>query len=302
MIRPANVGPRDALGRRARNEARARRLLGQAIAFVPHPSFDDPASRAAILGPAPATERPAGDDRAAEPDRLGAAPPLTRDQEVHLFRRMNYLKSRAVALRQGIDPARPRPAELDRLERLQAEAQRTRDQIVRANLRLVVALARRRQGRAPDVAEQVSEGVLALFRAVERFDWSRGTKFSTYATAAIKNALAVAARRRDRGPGRLITGLEGLSRAAVARDDERVQQQVDEQRRAAVARLLDRLDDRERRVIAGRYGLDGAGARTLEQLGQELAITKERVRQIESRAVDKLRGLAGAEERELAMA
>ena len=69
----------------------------------------------------------------------------------------------------------------------------------------------------------------------------------------------------------------------------------------AVKDMLGRLDDRERRIIVSRYGLDGAAEQTLEQLGRELGITKERVRQIESRAQDKLRRFAGEDQLDLPM-
>ena len=69
----------------------------------------------------------------------------------------------------------------------------------------------------------------------------------------------------------------------------------------AIKGMLDRLDDRERLIITSRFGLGGAAEQTLEQLGRELGITKERVRQIESRGVDKLRKIAGEEKLELPM-
>jgi RNA polymerase primary sigma factor len=90
--------------------------------------------------------------------------------------------------------------------------------------------------------------------------------------------------------------------AAVPYPDELERSDVEEKRQEAVARLLAQLDDRERRIIVGRFGIGGACKQTLRQIGKELGITKERVRQLEARAQDKLRGLARTEELVLLLA
>ena len=95
---------------------------------------------------------------------------------------------------------------------------------------------------------------------------------------------------------------EVFEAAADTRTDEHERSDVQEQRQVAVARLLGRLDDRERRIIVGRFGIGGADEQTLKQIGKELGITKERVRQIETRAQHKLRGLARTEELDLLLA
>src|SRR5260370_18540389 len=99
---------------------------------------------------------------------------LSREEEAHLFRKMNYLKARAGRLRDRIDPDRPRTADLDEVERLLDEALAIRTQIVRANLRLVVAIARRRLGPRDDLFERVSDGNYVLIRAAERFHYPLG--------------------------------------------------------------------------------------------------------------------------------
>ncbi len=220
---------------------------------------------------------------------------MSRDQEAHLFRKMNYLKCRAVALRRRLDPARARKTALDRLERLQEEAMRVKDQIVLGNLRLVISIARRFVAQSGDLSEAVSDGVVALLRAVDRFDFARGYKFSTYATYLVRNELlrsADSGRRRVR----FVAGSDGLADTADTRPNLGEQEWATEQRRQAVALMLGRLDRRERRIVAGRYGLDGASEQTLRQLGKELGITKERVRQIEARAHTKLRNFARNEQ------
>jgi RNA polymerase primary sigma factor len=284
---------------------RALRLLGTELAYIDHPSFDDPGARDAILAPMPAP------DVAQAPRRTDAAaglPPylaslyhevllLSRDQEAHLFRKMNYLKARASRLRDRIDPDRPRAADLDEVERLLGEALAIRTQIVRANLRLVVSIAKRQRGPRDDLFERVSDGNYVLLRAVERFDYSLGNKFSTYATWAIRNQFARAFRRRNRRHPQSLPGHDEAFEAAVdPRTDDLERSDLQERRQEAFARLLGRLDDRERRIIVSRFGIGGAPLRTLKQIGTELGITRERVRQLEARAQDKLRRLAGAEE------
>ena len=93
--------------------------------------------------------------------------------------------------------------------------------------------------------------------------------------------------------GRFITGFdEVFESAAGGRRDDHEAEGDQRQLRETVQGMLARLDERERRIIASRFGLDGAMEQTLEQLGRELGITKERVRQLESRAQDKLRKIA----------
>jgi RNA polymerase primary sigma factor len=220
-----------------------------------------------------------------------AVPPLSPDQEAHLFRKMNYLKCCAVAIRRRINPARARTTTLDELERLQEEAMRIKDQIVRSNLRLVVSIARRFAAPSQELSEAVSDGVVALLRAVDRFDFARGYKFSTFATCVVRNEFVRAA-RYSRRHDRFVAGSDLLADTADTRCDEGEEERAMQDRHQAVAVMLGQLNDRERRIVIGRYGLGGAGKQTLVQLGKELGITKERVRQIELRATTKLRRFA----------
>ncbi len=99
---------------------------------------------------------------------------LSREQEAHLFRKMNFLKYRAQAFRDAMDPAKARSAELDRIEQLQEEALAVKNQIIRSNLRLVVSIAKRHVGPSNNFFELVSDGNMSLIRAVEKFDYSTG--------------------------------------------------------------------------------------------------------------------------------
>ena len=121
---------------------------------------------------------------------LYEVPLLTRKQEAHLFRKMNYLKYKAARFRAKLDPARPKRAIMDRIDRLYDEAVATKNQIIRANLRLVVSIAKRHVGPTQNFFELVSDGNMSLMRAVEKFDYARGNKFSTYASWAIMKNFA----------------------------------------------------------------------------------------------------------------
>ena len=133
---------------------------------------------------------------------LYEVPLLTREQEVYLFRKLNYLKYAAGKLREGLDPAQAKSSVMDEIERLYDQAVATKNQIVRANLRLVVSIAKRHVGPTDNFFELVSDGNMSLIRAVEKFDYARGNKFSTYASWAIMKNFARTIpdehRRRDR--------------------------------------------------------------------------------------------------------
>ena len=291
------------------NETRAQRLLEVKLEFMPHPSFDDPAAAAEILAPLPEPPNGRAPRKVKAPKDLPPylaslyeVPLLTREQEAHLFRKMNYLKSRAVALREKLDPTKAKIAELDAIERLQDEAMAVKNQIIRANLRLVVSIAKRHVGPTNNFFELVSDGNMSLIRAVEKFDYARGNKFSTYASWAIMKNFARTIPEENYRRDRFVTGHEEMfESAADGRIDEHEYETAHRRNVEAVQGMLVKLDDRERRIMISRFGLDGSREMTLEQLGKELGITKERVRQIESRAQQKLRRIAVEQRMELPM-
>ena len=291
-------------------EVRARRLREARIDFMTHPSFDDPAQHAEILRPMPAVAE-GGEPRTSRPPEglppylasLYDVPLLTREQEAHLFRKMNFLRYRAATLRDALDPARARPAQLDAIERLQAEALAVKNQIIRANLRLVVSIAKKNVGQADNLFERISDGNISLIRAVEKFDYSRGNKFSTYASWAIIRNFARTIRDEHHRRDRFVTGQEiAFEAAADPREEERETETSRAQNQEVVHGILGRLDERERKILISRFGIGDSGERTLEDLGRELGITKERVRQIEARAQNKLRKIAADEQLDLLIA
>ena len=228
---------------------------------------------------------------------LYEVPLLTREQEVWLFRRFNYLKYKASGLREHLDVERPSARLMDQIERLYDEVVEIKNRIVRANLRLVVSIAKRRVTPADGFFDLVSDGNMSLIRAVEKFDYSRGNKFSTYASWAIMKNYARTIpdehKRRDRFRA---ADMELLQTAADSREDEYQQRMAANDRLQQVGKFLDRLDTREQTIIIRRYGLDHEHEpQTLKEVGSALGVTKERVRQIEAKALEKLRDAAAAE-------
>jgi RNA polymerase sigma factor (sigma-70 family) len=293
------------------NEMRARHLLEQKFDYIGNSLFEQPDVARLILEP-----EPARGVQAAEPSSGPAKPPkglppylsslyeiplLTKEQEVYLFRKMNYLKYRACKLRETLEPARARAATLDEIERLQREALAVKNQIIRANLRLVVSIAKRHVGASNSFDELVSDGNMSLIRAVEKFDYARGNKFSTYASWAIMKNFARSIPVEHHQRDRFLTGHDEMFAATTdTRSSEHEYENQVQQIRSSLAKILDKLDERERSIIVSRFGLAEAGEpQTLEEVGHQLGVTKERIRQLEVRAMGKLRQYADEEHIEL---
>jgi RNA polymerase sigma factor (sigma-70 family) len=284
------------------NEMRARRLLDQPLDYIPHASFDDPEAEAIILGRMPGQDEYDSQrqqmrvpkDAPPELASLYEMPLLSREQEQHLFRKMNFLKHKAIKLRARLDPSRARIQDLKRIEDLQNEATAIKDQLISSNMRLVVSIAKRHAAHTDNFFELLSDGNMSLIRAVEKFDFSRGNKFSTYASWAIMKNFARSIPEEKRRRERYVTGHEDMFESAPdTRSDEQEVVSAVEQKKHQVNRLLEYLDPRERQIIRMRAGLDNySEGMTLEEIGQQLGITKERVRQLNVRIMKKLREIA----------
>ncbi|MFP4055077.1 MAG: sigma-70 family RNA polymerase sigma factor, partial [Phycisphaerae bacterium] len=301
-------------------ERRATQLLHREIDYVYNPQFDLPNADEVILegqfvGTGPAAADDGDEENQPEPKKKpvsipGDLPPylkalyrvplLTPEKERELFRRYNYLKYKADRKRQKIDPERARVGDLQRVESLLVQANLVKNAIIRANLRLVVSIAKKHLGGPQTLFELVSDGNVALMRAVEKFDYARGFRFSTYASWAIMRTYARSVPKERYQLDRFSTGNEEvLDIAASLRTYDPNEMNLPEIRESIDA-MLSRLSARERMILADHYGLvEGNDAKTFEQLGDELGISKERVRQIELQALKKLRRLSHPEAADL---
>jgi len=291
------------------NEVRAQRLLDLPLEYVMHPSFESAAEAAAILAPMPDAQEFEAKRRAMKaPKDIGAelaplyeVPLLTKEQEQHQFRKMNFLKYRAEQLRAefrkedgDVDATKVRTQTLDEIEVLFGEADEIKKLLINANMRLVVNIAKKHIHQTESLFELISDGNLSLMRAVEKFDFGRGFKFSTYASWAIIKNFARSIPDEKTRRERFVTGHEEIFEIAPDnRGDEHEALAVQDRATHSVNRLLEFLEPREREIIRMRAGLDDhAKGMTLEEIGQQFGITKERVRQLNARAMKKLREVA----------
>jgi RNA polymerase primary sigma factor len=279
-------------------EMRARELKASKIEYI---ASDEFAERGAheILGD-PGVADPYDHATAGQKRTPGDLPPylrqlfelplLTKAGEQALFRKMNYLRHCAEELRQAIEPEATTAAALDQIDALVEDAEAVKNQIVQANLRLVVSIAKRHASRDRDFFEVVSDGNISLMRAVDKFDYSRGFKFSTYASWAIMKNFARSLPNQRRHQERFQTGREELLGIAPCPIAEETNSDHLPALRARVDRMLSSLEPREADILRHRFGLDAGGeSKTLEQIGQVFGVSKERIRQLEARAMAKLR-------------
>jgi RNA polymerase primary sigma factor/RNA polymerase sigma factor len=284
------------------NEVRAARIMEMPLDLIPNPRFARKGADNAILGPMPQLDTPAKKARrpAGLPPYLASLyemPLLNREQEAHLFRKYNYLKFKAAKLRDQLDPAQPKSSLMDEIEELQQQTVAVKNEIARANLRLVVSIAKRHVTPDQNFFELVSDGNMSLLRAIEKFDFARGNKFSTYASWAIMKNFARTIPGEFKHRDRFRTSQDELFAATQEhRGNPLVEEGQQNQREAQIERILRRLDEREQKIITSRFGLDHAQEpQTLKEVGASLGVTKERIRQIEARALSKLRQAAQEE-------
>ena len=271
---------------------------------------------------------------------------LTKDDEARLAQNIEAGRDACRELTgiMGVSPSRQR-----QLRRLIRDGDEATETFVKANLRLVVSIAKRYQSTELPLLDLVQDGNLGLIHAVEKFDWHKGFKFSTYATWWIRQAITrgvansartmrlpvhagellkqvIKARSRLEGElGRRPTIAElaadlsvdqqrvadilrhasepmSLSESRGDNDSTELGDLVADQTavvpfdaaavallRDEVSKMLDCLDDREREILRLRFGLDRGQPRTLDEVGEVFHLTRERIRQIEARAMSKLR-------------
>src|SRR5438067_6141184 len=277
---------------------------------------------------------------------IGRAALLTASAEVELATAIEAGLAASERLRQSESLT---AAEVEQLEAQISHGRQARRRLIEANLRLVVSIARRYMNRGIPLGDLIQEGNLGLLRAVEKFDYHRGFKFSTYATwwirQAISRALADHA-RTIRIPVHMVETMSKFNRSArnllqelgreptaqeianemeisvekvreiirIFREPMSLEAPIGEEEDSSlgdfiedrsslspvdaasrqllkeqIGEVLDSLTSRERKVLELRFGLEDGRNRTLEEIGREFSVTRERIRQIEAEALQKLR-------------
>ncbi len=281
---------------------------------------------------------------------IGKVPLLTAEQEVILAKAIEEGEAATAELdKAAASGHRPAPARLRELQRTERQGQLAKKKLIEANLRLVVSIAKRYVGRGMLFLDLIQEGNLGLIRAVEKFDYTKGYKFSTYATWWIRQAItrAIADQARTiRIPVHMVETINKLIRIQrqllqdlgreptpeeIGREMEFSPEKVREILKVSqepvsletpigeeedshlgdfiedsdavvpvdaasfillqeqLDSVLHTLSEREKKVIQLRFGLTDGHPRTLEEVGREFGVTRERIRQIESKTLSKLR-------------
>ncbi len=269
----------------------AAEILSRKISYIPSLEFESAQAQQAILG---------------QPLALTAEPHkgvLARPREQQLFCRYNYLKYLAHALRGSMTPDNASLQTLKKIDKLLDEAEQIRRFLVEVNMPLVAGIAGKHLATGAAMSELVSEGAVSMMRAVDKFDYTRGYRFSTYASWVIAKDFArkipAESARLDR-----ITGSDLSEFSDDARSELLADAGVLEKASQDLRQVIDNtLDERERYVVINHFAIDSGVIRkkpkTLKQIGDELGLTKERIRQIELQALQKLRHSLSPEQFEL---
>ncbi len=302
-VRP---GSRSSGGRRAgltsEEERLLRRILSEPMDYIDSDEFRRPDAQERIYSQAPTIERPdvswyrplMDDPSPGRSGKNSGTVLLSAAQERVLFLQYNYARHRVGELQKAVGPNEPTEDQANELLEWYRTAIRYREQIAETNLALVLAMAKRTRMSEVDFADLVSEGNMALLRSVDKFDCGRGFKFSTYACRAILKAFSrqgmKLSKYRQRFPTDFDPAMEKSNHLETVRRDRELD--AAEEVKAIVLNNSADLSDVERTVIFHRFGLDGGEQvepLTLEQVGQIIGVTKERVRQIQNKALEKIR-------------
>lgn len=275
--------------------------------YIDDPAFYEPDAERKIYDEAPAIRKPDASWYAPVMDDLGlkSRVPKSSDQviltgaeERVLFLQFNYARHRCGEIRNEVMTTPTQTPDLPTAREMlvwHRKSTQLREQIAETNLALVLAMAKRTRMSEMDFADLVSEGNMALMRAVDKFDCGRGFKFSTYACRAILKAFSRQGMKltkyRQRFPTDFDPKLE-RSNFVETKREEFVQDAASEVKRIVFENLAG-LSDIEQTVIGHRFRLHEESPEgkpmTLEQVGQVIGVTKERVRQIQNKALAKIK-------------
>ncbi len=287
------------------DEVLFKKLCTEPIDFMPHDDFEKTGIDQ-ILHRAAARFVDGGSPRFVDPEPIEAAqakggrvPTLSHEQEKQLFLRYNYARYRVAGILNKFAGRKLTASAARHLLGWGHRALDARTTIVRLNLPLVLAMAKRTRLSSIDFNELVSEGNMALLRSVEKFDCGRGFKFSTYSCRAILKSFSRVAMRASRYRGRFPMEFDPALERSDYIESKRAMVEgdcVDELKEILIKNLAE-LSDVERTVIRERFAIgrlaleDAPGPKTLEQVGHIIGVTKERVRQIQNKALRKIKGV-----------
>jgi RNA polymerase primary sigma factor len=296
------------------NIKRAKALLSQKIEYIPSDEFFEPDAQEKIpVQPAASTlthEKTNIDTfKLAEASikeylqKINNIGVLSREEELNLFRRYNYLKYSAQQQLTQIKLSQIRGSQLKKIENALAEAEEIKRRIIEANLRLIVSIARKHTGGRAYLPDLVSEGNISLMNAVEKFDYTRGLRFASFAGWAITRDFARSTPSRGSGFDKTIAASLANKQRDLHTEETPDFASIERAGRSLMQVIEHNLDERERYIIIHRFGLTGPPVKkktkTLMQIGQELGLSKERIRQLELTALQKLRQSLSAKEFEL---
>lgn len=285
------------------NNEKIRQFLSQDIPFIPHQEFRRWSARGQELGDdswaAPGVRRESWEEEpvrvrsTSQYEKLCGVPLLSPAEEKSLFCRMNYLKFQANRLRLKLLRRQVPTSEFPRCQALLSAAYDLRNRIVHANVRLVVSIARQVANPKNSLDELVSEGITCLMKAVDKFDFDRGFRFSTYATRSIRRELWRFIRRNHKLRMRWVTSLDDRLQAEempLTQEPPTLDEWLGQGQPERLRHQLAQLDERERFIVDARFGFTNLGRKpTFQTLGKLLGVSKERARQLEQRAMSKLR-------------
>ncbi|MCY2929729.1 MAG: sigma-70 family RNA polymerase sigma factor [Planctomycetota bacterium] len=292
----------DICGRSCRLTARQHECymkIPERVDPVYHPSFEDPGAQELYFSASAARAEHVRWRLFPEvPEDTYDAPvrkALGREAEAQLFLKYNFARYQLARLQeqQAKKPSVKRAVEMTHWHE---QVQHVREELAAANLSLVIAMAKRTRIPNVEFPELISEGNVALLRAIEKFDVSRGFKFSTYACRAILKGFNRMAGKTGRYTSRFGVNFDpelersdyDLHRDEIERDE------LVEDVRDVFARNRAALTEIEQTVLRERFGLDGKGeGKTLAEVSRVVGLSNERVRQVQNRAMAKLKNVLG---------
>ncbi|AQQ09888.1 RNA polymerase sigma factor RpoD [Sedimentisphaera cyanobacteriorum] len=277
---------------RAINRSKAKRIEAVELGFVDSPDFQKPAQmkkieEKKIFLPSHVEVSTSPDDVNRYISRINRIKPATRDHELEMFKKYNCLKKLHQQEKKTLNLSSPSGKKLQKMQSRLEEIGRIKHAVFQSNLRVVINIAAKHIGKHISFAELISEGNMALFRAIEGYDYTKGFRFSTYAGWAVVRSFARIT-PSDSLP------LEDSMHTDMRNVDVSSVPVVEQAGRDLDEVISANLDPKEQFVVKSHYGLDDPSLikkkkKTLKQIGKELGVSQETARQIELKALQKLR-------------